>query len=95
MNEGWIMLHRQLLDSPIIKKPSYCHLWVVLLLKAAHKGTDFIWNNRKQTLLSGQLLDPGIIQVSFQPVFPEYLFPHVQALAAVKGPEMKAETETP
>jgi len=56
MNKGWIMLHRQILDNPIIRKPNYCHLWVTLLLKAAHKGKDFIWNNEKQSLLPGQLL---------------------------------------
>ncbi len=50
------MLHRQLLDNPIVCKPNYCHLWVVLLLKAAHKGTDFIWNNKKQRLQPGQLM---------------------------------------
>lgn len=56
MNRGWIMLHRQLLENPIVAKPAYCHLWVVLLLKAAHKQTDFIWNNKRQILRPGQLV---------------------------------------
>lgn len=50
------MLHRKMLDDPIIQRPKYCHLWVVLLLKAAHKKSDFIWDNQRQTLLPGQLV---------------------------------------
>jgi DNA-binding transcriptional regulator YhcF (GntR family) len=56
MSKGWIMLHRQLLENPIIRKPQYCHLWITLLLKAAHTKSEFIWNNRKHTLLAGQLM---------------------------------------
>ncbi|MFC1634146.1 hypothetical protein ACFL5Z_04840, partial [Planctomycetota bacterium] len=50
------MLHRKLLDEPIIQKPKYCHLWVVLLLKAQHKRSDFIWDNQRQTLQPGQFI---------------------------------------
>ena len=55
-SEGWIMLHRKLLENPIISKPQYCHLWIVLLLKAAHSKADFIWNGQRQILQPGQLL---------------------------------------
>jgi hypothetical protein len=56
MNQGWIKLHRRLLDNPIITKPSYCHLWTVLLLKASHTTSQFIWNGQRCTLQPGQLL---------------------------------------
>lgn len=50
------MLHRRLLDNPIVRKPKYCHVWVTLLLKAAHKQSDFIWDNQRQSLRPGQLI---------------------------------------
>ncbi len=56
MHEGWIMLHRKLLENPIVRKSKYCHLWVVLLLKASHSQTDFIWNNRRVYLQPGQFV---------------------------------------
>jgi len=56
MNEGWIMLHRKMLDNPIVRRPHYCHLWVVLLLKATHQESGFIFNNRRQSLKPGQLI---------------------------------------
>jgi len=70
MNEGWIMLHRKLLDDPIIQRPKYCHLWIVLLLKAQHKRSDFIWDNQRQTLQPGQLIT-GRKQLSQETRIPE------------------------
>jgi hypothetical protein len=54
--QGWITLSRKLLDNPIFKKPDYLAVWMFLLLKANHKETSFIWNNKKHTLKKGQLL---------------------------------------
>lgn len=57
MNGGWIKLHRKLLDNPIIKKPSWAWLWVVLLLLANHDEEDsFIWNGQLTGLKKGQLI---------------------------------------
>jgi hypothetical protein len=54
--DGWIKLHRKLLDNCIAKKPAYLSLWVILLLMAQHKESTFIWNNKKQVLKKGQLI---------------------------------------
>ncbi|MCK4294284.1 MAG: hypothetical protein KAY65_13890 [Planctomycetes bacterium] len=70
MSEGWIKLHRQLLESAVVSKPYYCHLWVVLLLKAAHKRSEFIWNNEKRVLRPGQLTT-GRKKLSEQTGIPE------------------------
>ncbi len=64
------MLHRKILDNPIVSKPKYCHLWVVLLLRAQHKRSDFIWDNQRQTLLPGQLIT-GRKQLSQETKIPE------------------------
>ena len=69
-NEGWLKLHRRWLDNPIAKRPHYGHLWVTLLLKAAHKQSRFVWNNAKQTLQPGQLLT-GRKKLSEQTGIPE------------------------
>ena len=53
---GWIKLHRQILNNPIIKKPNYLSLWVILLLKANHEQNSFIWNKKKQTCNRGQFI---------------------------------------
>lgn len=55
-NQGWIKLHRRILDNPISRKPNYSWLWIILLLKANHETTSFIWNNKKQDCKRGQLL---------------------------------------
>ena len=54
--QGWVVLHRKLLDNPISNKADYLSVWIHLLLMANHKETNFIWNNKKQTLKTGQLL---------------------------------------
>jgi DnaD/phage-associated family protein len=54
--EGWIKLHRKLLDNPIIRKPKYFLVWVVLLLSANHEDTKFIFNGVVQVCKRGQFL---------------------------------------
>jgi len=56
MSDGWIKLHRKLLDDAMMKKSQYLHLWIVLLLEATHKKVEFICNGKKKTLRPGQLL---------------------------------------
>lgn len=55
-SHGWIKLYRCLLDDAVCKKSAYFHLWVVLLLRAAHKEHEFIFNNQIHTLKPGQLI---------------------------------------
>ena len=56
MRQGWISIHRTLLDDPIISKPNYLSVWVVLLLLANHEEHTFIWDNKKQICKRGQVL---------------------------------------
>lgn len=55
-SHGWIKLYRCLLEDAVCQKSAYFHLWVVLLLRAAHKEHDFIFNNEIHTLKPGQLI---------------------------------------
>ena len=54
--EGWIKLHRKLLDNPLAKKANYLAVWVYLLLNANHADNDIIINNQRTTIRRGQLL---------------------------------------
>jgi len=57
MNNGWIKLHRKLLDNPIAKKPAWAWLWVILLLLASHDDKEsFIWNGKEVVLKKGQFV---------------------------------------
>jgi len=55
-SHGWIKLYRCLLDDAVCQKSAYFHLWVTLLLMAAHTEHDFIFNNEIHTLKPGQLI---------------------------------------
>ncbi len=54
--DGWIKLHRSLLDKGWIKKPEYVQLWVILLLLASHDDREYFWNGKMIILKSGQLI---------------------------------------
>ena len=37
MEQGWIKLHRELLDNPVVTKDNdYLAVWIYLLLEATH-----------------------------------------------------------
>ena len=55
-NNGWIKLHRKLLDNPICKKPEWAWTWIVLLLLANHEDNSFIFNGTKITVSRGQFI---------------------------------------
>lgn len=55
--EGWIKLHRKILDNPIVCKDSdYFSVWCYLILNATHSEYDSIFNGERITLKKGQLL---------------------------------------
>tara|TARA_R110000824_G_scaffold107488_1_gene253804 strand:- start:11346 stop:12137 length:792 start_codon:yes stop_codon:yes gene_type:complete len=57
MNTGWIKLHRQTLDNPIVMKDGdHLAVWAYLMLKATHKSYDVLWYGERKTLLPGQLI---------------------------------------
>lgn len=55
--EGWIKLHRKMLDNPIVMKDAdYLAIWVYLLLNASHKEHPALFKGKKITLQAGQLI---------------------------------------
>ena len=56
MLQGWIKVHRKLLNNPICGKAKYLQLWILLLLLAQHEETSFIWNNERIVIKEGQFL---------------------------------------
>lgn len=56
-NNGWVKIHRKLLENPISSNPNYLALWVHLLLMANHEeGHSFIWNNEIIVQKAGQFV---------------------------------------
>lgn len=53
MNEGYILLHRKMLENAIFYKPDYYQIWCYILLKVNHKDNEFIWNNEKKIVKKG------------------------------------------
>ncbi len=57
MTEGWIKLHRKLLDNPIAKKHQWLALWVTLLLLANHNNRNkFIWLGKEVEQKAGEFI---------------------------------------
>lgn len=56
MAEGWVKLHRSMLDSPIFSNAELLRLWVYLLMHAAHTEADIMVGNQMIHLKPGQLV---------------------------------------
>jgi hypothetical protein len=55
--QGWIKLHRKLLENPIVCKDSdHLAVWVYLLLNATHEAYPALFKGKKITLEPGQLI---------------------------------------
>ncbi|SEV81598.1 hypothetical protein [[Clostridium] fimetarium] len=56
--EGWVKLHRQLLDKPIWKcsTPEQKVILITLLMMVSHKPNEWNWNGEKYTIKPGQCI---------------------------------------
>ena len=55
--EGWIKLHRKLLDNPVtMKDTDHLAVWIYLLLNASHNEHPALFKDEKITLKPGQLI---------------------------------------
>ena len=56
MNNGWITLHRKLINSPVFKDPLALKLWIYLLLSANHKDGEYMLGNQVIKIPKGSLM---------------------------------------
>lgn len=55
--EGWIKLHRKILENPIVMKDAdHLAVWLYLLLNATHAEIPALFMGKKITLKAGQLI---------------------------------------
>ena len=55
-NTGWVRLHRTISEKGWYKKSDYVHLWIHILLKATHKGMEFMFDGKNCKLMPGQFI---------------------------------------
>lgn len=53
INNGFISLHRKLLDNPISKRPYYLSVFIYLLLNSNFKDCEYILNKKKTVIKRG------------------------------------------
>lgn len=92
LNNGWIKLHRKIIDKGWYKNSKYVHLWIHLLLKANHKPREFLWNNKIMIINEGQLIT-GRKELSEQTGISETTIEHILALF-VKERQIGQQTTT-
>lgn len=56
MDNGWVKIHRKLLENPIFTNGNFLKIWLYLLLNAQHKPNKLLWNSKVVNLEPGQLL---------------------------------------
>lgn len=56
MQQGFIGLHRKLMDNPVWADPNYLKLWIYCLFKASHKAHDQLIGNQIVKLERGQFI---------------------------------------
>jgi len=55
-NNGWIKLHRKMMEKGWYKNSQYVHLWTHILLKANHKAKEVMWNGQIVNIKAGQFI---------------------------------------
>lgn len=53
---GWIKIHRSITEKGWFHHSDYVGLWILLLLKAVYKPTEYLWNGKTIVLKRGQFV---------------------------------------
>lgn len=56
MYDGWIKLHRKIIESPVFNNPNLLKLWIWCLCKATHKEREEVVGKQIVKLLPGQFV---------------------------------------
>jgi len=56
MEQGWIKVHRSILDKGWFSDSNAVHLWTYILLKANHTKSEYFWNGQIIDLQPGQFV---------------------------------------
>jgi predicted transcriptional regulator len=62
-NNGWIKLHRQLLETSFYKRSTVVHLFIHLLLSANHESKKLYWNGEEIEVKAGEQI-VGLLKLS-------------------------------
>ncbi|MFO8067443.1 MAG: hypothetical protein R6U11_07670, partial [Bacteroidales bacterium] len=52
--QGWIKLHRRIIDHWIWQDPEYLRMWIYLLLDVNHEDRKIVWNKEVVTVKRGE-----------------------------------------
>ena len=53
---GWIKLHRKIIDNPVFNNPDLFHLFVYCLIAANHNPTMIVWNGEEKNMERGSFI---------------------------------------
>lgn len=56
MSQGWVSLHRKILENWIYDDAEYLKIWITMLLKASHREHRQLIGNKLETLQIGQFV---------------------------------------
>jgi hypothetical protein len=54
--QGWVSIHRKLMNNPVWQNPNYLKLWIYCLFKASHSEHEMLVGNRIVNLERGQFI---------------------------------------
>lgn len=54
--QGFILLHRKILENPVFVKAELLQLFIYCILKANHKDKEFIFNGRTEKIKRGSFI---------------------------------------
>jgi len=55
-NQGWIKIHRKIIDTSFFKKPMVLAFFLYCVIKANHQDNKFIWNSEEITIKRGSFV---------------------------------------
>ena len=91
--EGWISLHRKLLENPIFDNPNILQVWIWCLLKASHKDHKQMVGLQVIDLKEGQFITGRFSGAKELKLNPSTFYKYLKMLEAMQMLELKSNNK--
>ena len=90
---GWIKLHRKLIDNPIFDNADLLRVWIWCLLKASHKGYKQLVGLTEVELKEGQFVTGRFSGSKELKVNPSTFYKHLKLLEKLQMIELNSNNK--
>jgi len=90
--DGWVKVHRKILESPVFENPNLFAVWIYCLMRATYKSRKVLSKKKEMTLLPGQFLTGRAAGARDCKMAPSTFWDAIQTLKSLEMADIRSDS---